>query len=71
MHASAAARRAQKSLSIIGLAIFLGGPALAQDAHLLQQRASFAYREMLLAEREAEQSVQVGQPPGGPGVRLD
>ena len=34
-----------------------GNAALAQDAHLLQQRASFAYREMQLAEREAEQAA--------------
>lgn len=44
-------------MHIVALALVLiAAPfaALAQDAHLLQQRASFAYREMQRAERDAE-----------------
>ena len=52
-----AKRSARKRILIVAFVMAAGSDALAQDGHLLQQRASFAYREMQLAERETEQAV--------------
>jgi len=38
---------------LVAFLAVLAAPAAAQDAHLLQQRASFAFREMETARRDA------------------
>ncbi|RPI45605.1 MAG: hypothetical protein EHM59_09710 [Betaproteobacteria bacterium] len=44
--------------------------APAQDAHLLQQRAAFAYREMQQAERDAEQAIAEAREQAAEAERL-
>jgi hypothetical protein len=44
--------------------------AAAQDAHLLQQRAGFAYREMRQAERDAERAQAEAKEQAALAVRL-
>jgi hypothetical protein len=62
-----------QAMAGFGLATLLGvvsACALAQDAHLLQQRASFAYGEMRQAERDAERAQAEAKEQSAVAIRL-
>jgi len=62
--------QAMRGPLVVAFLALLAAPAAAQDAHLLQQRASFAFREMETARRDADHAAQEAKQIEAEAVRL-